>query len=86
MPVEDLIAKLKRLEAMGSCPACGNVSWEPQAQFLWFRAVPPLFPDEGGVSTQAGGPDGEEGFPCIALLCTHCGNVRLHATEIVKNR
>jgi hypothetical protein len=86
MPVEDLIAKLKHLEAMGSCEACGEVRWEPQAQFLWFQAVPPLFPNEVGEAAQSARPDGEQGFPCLALLCTHCGNVRLHAANLLKNR
>jgi hypothetical protein len=80
VPVEDTLTKLKHLEAMGSCGACGNSTWEPQGRHAW------LLSQEVGVVPQTAGPDLTEGFPCVALLCKHCGNVRLHATELVKQR
>jgi hypothetical protein len=84
MPVEESIAQLKQLEAFGSCPACGETSWEPQARHVWLLSV--KISDEIGVFPQTAVPDLAEGFPCVALLCKHCGNVRLHATELLKDR
>lgn len=72
--IENMIAKLKTLEVMQRCPACGNDHWEPQARLV---SMPVVVGDRVNPL---------EGMPCVALLCTHCGYVALHATELLKKR
>ncbi len=72
--IESIIAKLKALEAMHGCPACGNEGWEPQGYLV---SLPAVVGDR--VNPMAG-------LPCLALLCKHCGYVALHATELLEQR
>jgi len=82
MNTRERVAKLKDLEAMGSCNACGAVSWEPQAAAAWISL--PLGP--APVLADPAAAYREEGFPCLVLLCNHCGCVRLHSTEMLEKR
>lgn len=72
--IERIFAKLKALEAMQSCPACGDDHWEPQGYLV---SLPAVVGDR--VNPMAG-------LPCVALLCKHCGYVALHATELLEQR
>jgi predicted nucleic-acid-binding Zn-ribbon protein len=72
--IKNMIAKLKTLEAMQSCPACGNSQWEPQARIV---SLPAVVGDRVNPL---------EGLPCLALLCTHCGYLALHSTQLLETR
>jgi hypothetical protein len=74
MDMDDVLAKLKSLEATGACPACGNERWEPQAGIV---AHPTVAGDTINLA---------EGIPCAVLLCTHCGNARFHSTQLLEGR
>lgn len=72
--IQNMIAKLNALESMQSCPACGNDTWETQTRLV---SMPTVVDDRINPM---------EGLPCLARLCTHCGYVALHATEMLKKR
>lgn len=74
LDIHDVLSKLKSLEALGACPACGNDRWEPQAGIV-------AQPTVKGDAINLG-----EGIPCAVLLCTHCGNARFHSVQMLEKR
>jgi hypothetical protein len=72
MTTQELLAKLKPLEADRHCSVCGDTDWEPygEAVFVLPKA------DHGVVIN--------EGIPCVALFCRVCGNARFHSTEVLE--
>lgn len=66
-----LIAALGQKNALRACEACGNVSFN-LAQAL------------GHVPLSTPGYfKGTAGFPAAAVVCTNCGNVRMHVLSIL---
>lgn len=70
---DEALAKLETLVTPKPCSACGHDRWRP----LDGVVMPPVVTGKAPVIT--------EGLPCIALLCTRCGFVRYHATEMLKD-
>lgn len=76
--IEHIVAKLKTLEAMHGCPACGNVGWQPQPEPMV------LLPER--ILTQGAPTDLTNAVPCVVLVCKHCAYIALHATQLLEER
>jgi len=72
MTVEDMLSKLKALEAAQPCAACGNDEWEAQARLV---SVPTVVDDRINPM---------EGLVCVALLCKVCGYARFHSANFLE--
>ncbi len=72
MTIDELLAKLKALEASEPCRACGSERWEIQDRIYTLLAV------KGDLI------DPNEGLPCLVLLCMNCGNARFHSASFLE--
>ena len=55
------------------CPSCGRFDWGPASEFM---LVPALAEEEPVDLTR--------GYPVFALICDHCGFMRMHLTSVLE--
>jgi hypothetical protein len=67
------IDAINALGATLDCPSCGRFDWTPATEYMLVPASP-----EQGVTV-----DGRF-YPIVALICNHCGFMRMHFTPILE--
>jgi hypothetical protein len=78
MRKDDVLAALNKLGVTARCEVCGENSWggigpEGEERLVHIQAI-----DLDRQITPG------QGIECAPLICNRCGNVRLHATQVLQ--
>lgn len=74
MDMDFYIDSINALGATADCPSCGRFDWEPATEYMLL----PSFPE---TPLEVEGP---RGYPVFALICDHCGFVRMHLASVLE--
>jgi hypothetical protein len=73
MDPDRYIDSINALDATADCPSCGRFAWGPATEYMFVPSAP-----------EAGELEAGRGYPVFALICDHCGFVRMHFTPVLE--